>query len=86
MMAVSCVREDAVLSVASGAVFAGGDRDAKDGGGSVHAGVSRSGSGAGTEGGAGCDVLEGGGEGVSAEDVEGVGGRWFWGWGDGACL
>ena len=76
-MPVSGIGEDlahgAWWSVA-GAVLAGGDRDAEDGRGAVHAGVGGGRGGPRTEGGAGGDVLERGRDGVCAEDVEGVAG------------
>lgn len=80
VMAVPGIGEDladgAGRTVARGTGFWGGHGDAEDGGGAVHAGVGRGGGrgGSGAEGGAGGDVFEGGGDGVCAEDVEGVGG------------
>ena len=61
----------AVLPVARMAMFAV-DGDAKDGCGAVHAWVGCSRGGPGADGSAGGDVFEGGGEGVSTEDIEGV--------------
>lgn len=79
MMAFPRIWEDlaygAVRSVAR-AVFAGGDGDTKDGSSAVHARVCGGRGRSRTEGGAGGDMFEGGGDGVCAEDVEGVGG-WF---------
>jgi hypothetical protein len=82
VMPFSRIGEDladgAVRAVAWRAWFCGGHRDAEDGGRAVHAGVGRRG-GRGdsrTEGRAGGDMLEGGRDGVGAEDVEGVAG-WF---------
>jgi hypothetical protein len=61
-------------TVSRRALVGGSHRDAKDGGSAVHAWVGQRGGSAGTKCGAGSDMFERGGDGVSAEDVEGVAG------------